>query len=328
MTRILMTALISAFVWAGAASAQTEVPGGSGALGIGTSAPGGLIHTVGSAVARVVTEKGGVRAVVVPQGAPGPEPVHNGTLPFSINNAFDVSFSVTAGGYRQGQTKLSNIRMVSVLMPTLVAMYVRKDSDIRELKDLKNKRVPGGFNAQPTIEQVYMAYLQNGGLTYKDVRIVPAQNILKGSQDFEGGKADAFMYSLGTGRVMEVAASVSGGVRALSMTDTADAKARLNASLPGAYMTAVPQAKFASQLALPTTNVITYDLVLFCNPNVPEDTIYKIVKALHDNKQDLIDTYQPMEGFEQKRMGTTVPGVEYHPGAIKFYKEKGILAQS
>lgn len=328
MIRILMAASFVAFAMAGAASAQTEMPGGGGALGIGTSAPGGLIHTVGSAVARVVTEKGGVRAVVVPQGAPGPEPVHNGTLPFSINNAFDVSFSVTASGYRKGQTKLTNIRMVSVLMPTLVGMYVRKDSDIQALKDLKGKRVPGGFNAQPTIEQVYMAYLQNGGLAYKDVRIVPAQNILKASQDFEGGKADAFMYSLGTGRVMEVAAAVSGGVRALSMTDSAEAKARLNASLPGAYMTAVPQAKFAAQLTQPVTNVITYDLVLFCNPKVPEDTIYKMVKALHDNKQDLVDTYQPMEGFAQKRMGSTVPGVEYHPGAIKFYKEKGLWPQS
>lgn len=63
--------------------------------------------------------------------------------------------------------------------------------------------------------------------------------------------------------------------------------------------------------------------VLVCNANADTDLIYKVVKALFDHKADLVAVHsQAKELTVQGAVIKTV--VPYHPGAIKFFKEKGI----
>jgi hypothetical protein len=68
-------------------------------------------------------------------------------------------------------------------------------------------------------------------------------------------------------------------------------------------------------------------MVLNVNAKVPDDVVYKVVKAIHGNKKELVATFRPFGLFNPAKMGKPSLGVEFHPGAVKFYKEAGLWQQ-
>jgi hypothetical protein len=66
-------------------------------------------------------------------------------------------------------------------------------------------------------------------------------------------------------------------------------------------------------------------MVMMTNAKVPDETVYKIAKALHDNKQDLVATFPPFGLFQPQNMAKPLQGVQMHLGAAKYYKEAGLL---
>jgi TRAP-type uncharacterized transport system substrate-binding protein len=72
------------------------------------------------------------------------------------------------------------------------------------------------------------------------------------------------------------------------------------------------------------TPLIANDMDIFTNKKLPDDVIYKVVKALHDNKPMLVSIFRPFVAFDPGRMATVVKDVPFHPGTLKYYKEIGI----
>jgi len=73
------------------------------------------------------------------------------------------------------------------------------------------------------------------------------------------------------------------------------------------------------------TNLIAFDMVLMTNAKVKDDVVYRAVKALHENKPELVATFPPFALFQPQNMGKPLQGVQFHPGAEKFFKEAGLL---
>ena len=165
--------------------------------------------------------------------------------------------------------------------------------------------------------------LANAGLTYDDVIKVPAPNVAASARDFASGKSDVLFFALGSGKVMEVAAKV-GGLRVLPVDASPEAVARLHKVNPDVYVTVANPAPNVVGITKPT-NVCAIDVVLFTNAGVPDEVIYKIMKGIYENKADLENSFKPFGLFDVKRMATPIEGVPFHPGAIKFYKEIGLL---
>jgi len=92
--------------------------------------------------------------------------------------------------------------------------------------------------------------------------------------------------------------------------------------VPGSYPMVLNPAPPLDGIIVPTM-VMAYDVVLFTNVNVKEDVIYRITKAMHQNKKDMAAVFRPMAGFETDRMATEYDHLQYHPGAVKFFKEIG-----
>jgi len=63
-------------------------------------------------------------------------------------------------------------------------------------------------------------------------------------------------------------------------------------------------------------------LIVSCK--VPEDTVYKITKALATNMDNLGNVVSAVKGVTVKDMATDT-GVPYHPGARKYYQEAKAL---
>jgi len=72
------------------------------------------------------------------------------------------------------------------------------------------------------------------------------------------------------------------------------------------------------------TNLIAFDMVLITNAKVSDDVVYRVVKALHDGKEDLVATFPPFALFQPQSMAKVLEGVPLHPGAAKYYREIGL----
>jgi len=64
--------------------------------------------------------------------------------------------------------------------------------------------------------------------------------------------------------------------------------------------------------------------ILVVNANMPEDQAYKIVKAIFDNKLELVRTHQEFMSVSLENQKTKATPVDFHPGALKYFKEKNV----
>jgi TRAP transporter TAXI family solute receptor len=301
---------------AGIAAAQT--------IGFGSSGPGSITYSISSALAKIITEQVGVQVRVQPRGGntvvlPA---VNAGEVDFGVGNTNEIAEALSGVGMYEGQ-KLADLRVVTVLMPTPVALFVRKDSPIKSIKDLKGKRVPGTFTAQKIVQNLVAANLANAGLSWNDVKMVPVPNVLRNADDFIQGRLDTFFFALGTGKVLEADTAV-GGIRALSIDPSPEAMARFREHVPQIYAHTVQPSENYPGIVEPTI-VPTFDLLLFTNAKTPEELMYKVTKALHDGKASMLASFKTLgAGFSPEHMAKKLPAGEYHPGAVRFYREKGL----
>jgi hypothetical protein len=73
---------------------------------------------------------------------------------------------------------------------------------------------------------------------------------------------------------------------------------------------------------------VAFDMVLSTNDQVPENVVYEVTKAIHQNKDALAATFPPFKLFVPDRMAKPVQDVEFHPGALRYYREIGLLPKS
>ena len=311
MKHLAAAALLA--VTAGAASAQN--------VGIATSNPGSIFHNIGTAVANAANEAG-LNATIQPATSPNQYLpfINSGGIEFGIANLQEVSYAVNGGGWWNG-TASPDVRVVAMLMPLVEGVFVRADSGIATLEDLKGKRVTDGYTAQNTILPQYDAFFSTAGMTRGDITPVNVPSVVAGADAFMAGDADAFLFAHGAGKVREADASV-GGLRALGISDSSDAaleKAR----------EAWPTAEFVELKAgsmpgvIEDTMYIAFPQVVFTSASVPDDVVYAMAKAIHDGKASMAATFPPFNAFDPAAMKGDPGEAEFHPGALKFYEEMG-----
>jgi TRAP transporter TAXI family solute receptor len=307
---------LTLFALAGVASAAAQT------YGIATMQPGTLNHTTGSAIAKVLKEKAGMNVLVQPTAGETTliPMVGRAEAELGIANIAEV-VNVTKGGSAAGQQP--DLRLIGSIHPLRVAFFVRKDSDMKTIADLKGKRVPVGYSAMRTIDAITNAVLATAGLTASDVKAVPVPNVVRGADDFMSGNADVFNFAFGAGKVREVDATV-GGLRVLEISD-----AGMPAShkfFPYGYLSEVePGPAFIGVTA--KMKVYAYDNMLFTNAKVKDDVVYKIIDTMENNKADLVAVQPALKDFTAAGL-YKLYDIPYHDGALKYFKDKGVKPQA
>ena len=291
-------------------------------VSIGSNPQGSMAYSVAAGISKVALEKGGIQARVVPQGGPVVTLplVNNGELDFSISVSPVTAFASKGGSMFKGRPQ-NDVRVVAAMISLRVGFFVRKGSGITSLEGLKNKKVASKFTKQKINHAFARAIMATVGMDYGDVVGVPVPNGVRGVDDFMAGKVDATCFSLLSGKVAQANASV-GGIRILSVPKTPEALAAMRKITPGTLITTLESAPNLPGI-LETTHVLTAPFIINAGTKTPADVVYKLVKALYQNKSILVKSHKAFNGFIPDKMHPDL-GIPYHEGALKFYREKGI----
>lgn len=289
-------------------------------LGIGTMGQGTAGYSIGAAIASVLAGDG-VSALVQPSsGTSAYLPLlQTGELDFGIANAIETVQSHNGEGPFAGRP-LDNVRPVARLYPFRVGIFVRDDSDIQSISDLKGRSITYGYSSQLTLKTVLDALLASGGVAEGDFEPVMVPNVVRGADDFAAGRVDAAFFAMGSGKVSATDAAV-GGLRFLPIPEGPEAEAAMRAIVPQSYVTVAQPAPGLAGVDGPL-RTMAYDYILLAGTHVPDDQVAAVVKSLNANKADLVASFAGFNGFNPDTMHMDV-GVEYHPGAVAAYKELG-----
>ncbi|MDI1344315.1 MAG: TAXI family TRAP transporter solute-binding subunit [Pseudolabrys sp.] len=301
-----LAALATLALGASVATAQT--------YGLATMPPGTLSHTTASAIAKVLKEKGGLNVLVQPTAGESTliPLVARGESDIGIANIFEMEAAKKAN---------PDLRLIGSLHALRGAFWVRKDSTMKTMADLKGKRVVMGFSAMRTIDPMIKAILATGGLTEADIKPVLVPNVVRGAEDFASGAADMFFFAFGAPKVREVDATV-GGIRALEIPESGMAAAKK--IVPEGYLSPAAPNPFFVGVEKPM-GVYTWDNMLFTNAKVKDEVIAKIIDTLENNKADLIAVQPALRDFSANKLYKAYD-LPYHPGALKYFKDHKIEA--
>jgi len=232
---------------------------------------------------------------------------------------FGNSISTVDGvnGVEPFPRKAANVCQMASLYPQYFQIVVNEDSGINSVRDLKGKAIAVQTRGN-TAEVITQHILKTVGMSYTDMKV----NFLPSYNDavslLKDGHAQAF--TLGTtipaSSVMDLATSRR--IRVLDLKDSVDPMKKINS---GYVAVTLPANTYPNQPAAVTKIGYAAHLIVSCK--LPEDRVYTMMRAIQDNMRDLVAVNKAMDGITPAAMGENI-GVPFHPGAKKFYVERGV----
>lgn len=293
-------------------------------VGFATLPAGAINNIQAQVIAKAVQDASDLKIRVTPYRGGGAvaAAVNGERAEFGISDATEATDALIGRGSEyQGRT-MPKLRVAFRVLAFSVSFWVRKDSDIKTMADIKGRKFSSEWSAFPNAIPLANGLFATAGFSLADIDGVPASNIITAAEDFKAGKTEVLFFAVGGPKVAEVNSSV-GGIRAISAPNTPEALARMKKVRPDYFiMTVKPAPPYAG--ILEPTNVLGSDLTIYTNSTVSDDTVYKFVKAAHGQKAAMAKGHPSFNGFEPENMGKQFSEIKYHPGAIKFYKEIGI----
>jgi uncharacterized protein len=292
-------------------------------VAISTLPPGAINHLQAAAIAKAVQENSDLQMRLLTFNSPAAiiAAADQKQAEFAYTSIEEASDA--ASGTNEYPKAMENIRMAFTVFPFRVGIIVRNNSDIKTVADLKGKRVGSGWTGFRQGIALWDGLLANAGLSLADTTPVPTTDLLRAADDFKAGRSDAFMFAVGGPKVAEAHASIEGGVRFVNMDDSPEAVAKMQ-KVRQEYSVAPQQPAPHLAGVIGPTNLMQYYIVVLTNKDTPEDLVYKVVKTAHANKAAMVAGHPSFNAFTQEGMAVQHKRLEYHPGAIKFYKEAGI----
>lgn len=305
-----------------AALIAAACPAAAQVVGIGTNPQGTLFYNMGVALGKVVSEKTDLQARVLPIGGTTqllPQ-IDRGETEFGLFSAIDMIDGYEGKG-SYPEKPVRSLRAVAALGPLYFSLFVRGDSPAKTLADTKGMRIPSGFPAALVVLRATRGLLANAGYTMSDYVQQPVANLSQGAEAFKNGRVDLGVSSIGAAFLRELNQEVSGGIRYLPISTQPDAVARMQKEVTVSYPVVLQPGPAYVGVREPTA-VMAFDIYLATRDGTSPDLVAKIAAALFAHKNELVATFAGFRSFEPGQMAKEFP-VPYHPGANKFYAEKG-----
>jgi TRAP transporter TAXI family solute receptor len=291
-------------------------------ISIATGGTGGVYYPMGGGLAAVLSSKvPGMSATAEVTGGS----VDNLNLIGTGKPYIGFSMADAAKDAQVGEGKFAgkkvDLRTLLILYPNLMHVATVESTGIKSMKDLKGKRISTGAPGSAT-EVMAFRLLEAAGIDKdKDVkreRLSVAESV----NAVKDRKIDAFFWvgGLPTAAVTDLANSP--GMK-IVMIDTTEEVPAMNKKYGNLYFpTVIPKATYSGMAK--DNKVAAVANILVVNANMSNEEAYKIVKAVFDNKLDLVRTHQEYMNVSLENQKAKSTPIEFHPGALKYFKEKNI----
>lgn len=294
-------------------------------LTIGTGSTTGVYFPVGTGMAKLMNDAGGVRANARSTGGSvfNMSALASGELDMATvqNDIAYYAFKGTGVSSFEGKAN-GKVRAMGVLYPEVLHVVARKDAKINSIADLKGKRVVTGdlgSGTEQTARQVLQAYGLDFGDLGQQLRVSPAQGISL----MQDKRADALFYTVGVGAsaISQIAQTVDVNIVPVSGNQAAS----LIKKYPFYVRYNVPSKTYRGVNA--TVPSVAVQAVLVTTTATSEDAVYKAMKATFGDEKAMKAIHPSLAANFSLSNATKGAGVPFHAGAIKFFKEHGITVK-
>jgi len=237
-----------------------------------------------------------------------------GEIAFSLGDSLKAAWE---GDEEAGfKSKLDKLRTIGAIYPNYIQIVATADSGIKTLADLKGKSLSVGAPKSGT-ELNSRAILAAAGLSYKDMGKVEYLPFAESVDLMKNRQLNATLQSAGLGVASLKDLSTSTDISVVSVP-----KEVVDKIGPPFKSVIIPANTYTGQdKDVPTAAVVNY---LVTSSAVSDDLAYQMTKLIYESLPELANAHAAGREIKLENAATGSP-VPLHPGAIRYYKEKGLI---
>lgn len=226
------------------------------------------------------------------------------------------SLADAVAGRNNFQQPMDKVMQMAIIYPNYVQIVTSGKSGIKNISDLKGKRVAVGDRGSG-VEVTSRALLEAVGITYDDLT-VDYLGYAEGADALKSGKIDAAFLTSGlpNASVMEL----QQGFDLQLVGIEADQLSTLSADKPYLIAAEIPSGTYGNEDPIPTAAILN---ALGISKDISEEDGYKLTKALFENIEALYAAHQAAKDVRMQN-ANRVQIAPLHPGAARYYKEHSI----
>ena len=213
---------------------------------------------------------------------------------------------------------LKGMTVIATLYPEIVQVVVAAGSPIKSFADLKGKKVGVGAPGSGT-EANFRQLLDAYGMKKEDVN-AQYLSFSESAEAFKDKHIDAFIVTAGipNSGIMDV--STQNEIRILDIPS--DVAGKMTQKYPFLAGVKVPANTYKGQTA--DVSTVAVNAVLIAGNQLKDDMVYNLTKALFESQAELASAHAKGKELNAQYavQGVSIP---FHPGAVKYYKEKGLM---
>jgi TRAP transporter TAXI family solute receptor len=283
---------------------------------IATGGSSGAYFALGGAISNQLNQKvEGINSSVQSTGASAVNATLLGTekveLAFAMNDV--VSYAYTGTEVFKEKGKVENLRGIAALYPNFVQLVTVEKTGIKEVSDLKGKRVGVGAPGSGT-EVNARQILKAHGITYDDIK-ADYLSYAEAIEQMKNGAVDAAFLTSGlpNSTIMDLATTQD--VKIVPIRK--EAVENLGKEYPFYASEVIPAGTYDNEEDVETAAVQT---LLVTRADLSDDLVYNITKTIFENLDALRETHSAANSIklESVRKGMPIP---LHPGAEKYFNE-------
>lgn len=316
MKKILVTLAIGAAMVASGAHAQQRF------ISIGTGGVTGVYYPTGGAICRLVNKgrkEHGIRCSAESTGGSiyNINTIRAGELEFGVAQS-DWQYHAYNGTSKfADKGKFEDLRAVFSVHPEPVTILARADAGVSNITDLKGKRLNignPGSGTRGTWEVIEAAL----GWSRGDLKLAAELKSAETGQALCDNKLDAYFWLVGHPSALTQETLSTCDARLVNATGPAIDKLVADNSF---YRTAtIPAGMYNNQEDITTFGV---GATFVSSAKVPDEVVYVVVKAVFDNFADFKKLHPAFANLKEAEMIKDSLSAPLHPGAVKYYKERG-----
>ncbi|MVT67678.1 TAXI family TRAP transporter solute-binding subunit [Bradyrhizobium pachyrhizi] len=237
-----------------------------------------------------------------------------GEIAFTLGDSLKAAWEGDAeAGFKN---KLDKLRTIGAIYPNYIQIVATAESGIKTLADLKGKSLSVGAPKSGT-ELNSRAILAAAGMSYKDLGKVEYLPFAESVDLMKNRQLNATLQSAGLG-----VASLKDLSTSSEITVVAVPKETVDKIGPPFVSVIIPANTYTGQdKDVPTAAVVNY---LVTSSAVSDDLAYQMTKLVYESLPELANAHAAGKEIKLEAAATGSP-VPLHPGAIRYYKEKGLI---